>query len=391
MIDRFALEERHAAQRERVREFCEREVDPTVDALEEAGEFPEELVRRLGDEDLVGVPYPTAVGGAGADFRSFAITVEELARSWKLLAGAVNIACGLVGYPLYEFGDDRKREEWLTNVCTGEWIPAFALTEPEAGSDAASLETIARREGDEWVIDGHKWWTTHGSVADLLLIVARTSDPAEADDADESRHNGISLIGVPNPHERDGIEVVRNIPCMEGDVAIESELRFDGLRVPAENLVGEAGRGFRYIMEGLDIGRLGTAAQGVGIAQGAFAASRDFAGEREQFGQPIAEFQGVGFSLADMAARTEAARLLTLAAADRRDRGERITQAAAMAKTFATDAAMEIATDAVQVHGARGYSTDYPVERYMREAKGTQIYDGTNEINRLVVANRLYE
>ncbi|WP_254864710.1 acyl-CoA dehydrogenase family protein [Halovivax gelatinilyticus] len=384
MIERFALEDRHVAQRERVREFCERAVEPVVDAHETSGEFPEELVRRLGDEAFIGVPYPTDVGGAGQDFRSFAITVEELARSWKLLAGAVNIACGLVGYPLSEFGDDRQREEWLANVCTGEWIPAFALTEPGSGSDAGSLETTARREGDEWVIDGHKWWTTHGAIADLLLIVART-------DPDESGHAGISLIGVPNPHERDGIEVIRDIPCMEGDVAIESELRFDGLRVPAANLVGEEGRGFRYIMEGLDIGRLGTAAQGVGIAEGAFAASREFAGEREQFGQPIAEFQGVGFSLADMASRTEAARLLTLSAADQRDRGERITQAAAMAKTFATDAAMEIATDAVQVHGARGYSTDYPVERYMREAKGTQIYDGTNEINRLVIANRMYE
>ncbi|MFC3960100.1 acyl-CoA dehydrogenase family protein [Halovivax cerinus] len=384
MIERFSLEARHEAQREHVREFCEREVDPNVHDLEAAGAFPEELVRRLGEADLIGVPYPPEVGGAGKDFRSFAITVEELARSWKLLAGAVNIACGLVGYPLAEFGDDRKREEWLGNVCAGDWIPAFALTEPEAGSDAAGLETTARREGDEWVIDGHKWWTTHGAVADLLLIVART-------DPDATGHEGISLIGVPNPHERDGIEVVRDIPCMEGDVAVESELRFDGLRVPADNLVGEAGRGFRYIMEGLDIGRLGTAAQGVGIAQGAFEASRDFADEREQFGQPIREFQGIGFSLADMAARTEAARLLTLAAADQRDRGERITQSAAMAKTFATDAAMEIATDAVQVHGARGYSEDYPVERYMREAKGTQIYDGTNEINRLVVANRMYE
>ncbi|WP_290816727.1 acyl-CoA dehydrogenase family protein [Halovivax sp.] len=427
MIDRFELGERHEARRAAVREFCVREVEPRVEEFEREGRFPEELLRRLGDEDLIGVPYPTEVGGAGADFRSFAIAVEELARSWKLLAGGVNIACGLVGYPLHEFGDDRQREAWLRSVCAGEWIPAFALTEPEAGSDAASLETTARREGDEWVIDGRKWWTTHGAVADLLLVVARTGEPGAGGDGDDAtgddggnegaegnerdggnegaegnerddgdgggaaRHDGISLVGVPNPHEREGFEVVRNIPCMEGDVAIESELRFDGLRVPAENLVGERGRGFRYIMEGLDVGRLGTAAQGVGIAQGAFEASRDFAGEREQFGRPIREFQGVGFSIADMAAKTEAARLLTLAAADRRDRGERITQAAAMAKTFATDAAMEIATDAVQVHGARGYSREYPVERYMREAKGTQIYDGTNEINRLVVANRLYE
>ncbi|WP_255169253.1 acyl-CoA dehydrogenase family protein [Natrononativus amylolyticus] len=382
MTERFELEERHEAHREEVREFCEGTIESEIDRYEREGEFPVDLVRLIGEAGFTGVPFPEDVDGGGADYRSFAITVEELARTWKLTAGAVNIACGLVGYPIYEFGTDRQREAWLARICRGEWIPAFALTEPEAGSDAANLETTAKNEGGEWVIDGHKIWTTHGAVADFLLVVARTGGEG---------HEGISLIGVPNPREREGFAVVRNIPCMEGDTAVESELRFDGLRVPAENLVGEEGRGFRYIMEGLDIGRLGTAAQGVGIAQGAFEASREFAGEREQFGKPIREFQGVGFKLADMAARTEAARLLTLSAADGRDRGERITQEAAMAKTFATDAAMEIATEAVQVHGARGYSEDYPLERYMREAKGTQIYDGTNEINRLVVANRLYE
>ncbi len=383
MRERFELTERHERQREQVREFCEREIEPVVEHHEREGIFPEEIVRSVGEAGLTGVPFPTDVGGEGKDYRSFAVTVEELARSWKLVAGAVNIACGLVGYPLERFGDDTQREQWLGNVCAGEWIPAFALTEPEAGSDAAGLETTAQRDGDQWVLDGHKVWTTHGAVADFILVVARTSEG-------ERGHDGISLIGVPNPHDRDGVKVVRNIPCMEGDAAVESELRFDSVRVPAENLVGEEGRGFRYIMEGLDIGRLGTAAQGVGIAQGAFETSKEFADEREQFGQPIREFQGVGFTLADMATETEAARLLTLAAADARDRGERITKEAAMAKTFATDAAMEIATDAVQVLGSRGYSRDYPVERYMREAKGTQIYDGTNEINRLVVLNRLY-
>lgn len=384
MIDRFELDERHGDHRERVREFCEREVEPRVEEHEREGQFPEELVRTVGEAGLTGVPFPAAVGGEGMDYRSFAVTVEEFARTWKLVAGAVNIACGLVGYPLERFGDETQRGEWLHNVCTGEWIPAFALTEAGAGSDAARLATTAERDSDEWVINGHKVWTTHGAVADLLLVVARTSEGERA-------HEGISLIGIPNPHERDGFHVERDIPCMEGSAAIESELRFDGVRVPAANLVGEEGRGFRYIMEGLDIGRLGTAAQGVGIAQGAFEASREFADEREQFGQPIREFQGVGFTVADMATETEAARLLTLAAADARDRGERITKEAAMAKTFATDVAMEVATEAVQVHGSRGYSKDYPVERFMREAKGTQIYDGTNEINRLVVLNRLYD
>jgi len=178
---------------------------------------------------------------------------------------------------------------------------------------------------------------------------------------------------------------------MEGEAAIESEVRFDDVRVPAENVVGTPGDGLRYVLEGLDIGRIGTAAQAVGVAQAAMEASKQFADEREQFGKPIREFQGIGFKLADMAMDVEASRLLTLSAADQRDRGERVTQEAAMAKAYATDAAMEIATEAVQVHGSRGYSTDYPVERHMRVAKGMQIYEGTNEINRLVISNRMYE
>lgn len=383
MIEQLSLEERHKRHRERVREYCEQHVEPVIEQHERDGTFPEGLVRSIGEAGLTGVPYPTAHGGLGADYRCFAITVEEFARSWKLVAGAINIACGLVGYPIAQFGNDEQRDEWLTSICTGEWIPAFSLTEPEAGSDAAAISTTATRDGDEWVLNGEKIWTTHGSVADFLTVVVRTDETTD--------HRGISLIGVPNPHEMDGFSVERDIPCMEGAAAIESELHFDDVRVPVGHLIGEEGHGFRYIMEGLDIGRIGTAAQGVGISQGALEVSSTYADEREQFGQPIRDFQGIGFKLADMASATEAARLLTLAAADQRDRGERVTKIAAMAKTFATDVAMEVSTEAVQVLGARGYSHDYPVERYMREAKGTQIYDGTNEINRLVIVNRMYD
>ena len=378
MIEEFKLTSDHRAHREAVREFAEAEVAPVVDDHEENGTFPETLVRQLGDTGLSGGPYPTKYGGAGRDYRSFAITNEELSRTWKLVAGSVNVIASLVGYPIYTAGAEWHREEWLTNACTGEWIVALGMTEPDAGSDAQSIETTATRDGDDYVINGHKVWMTNGSIADFMLLVVRTEE-------------GISLLGLPEPHERDGVEVVRNIPCMEGDAAIESEVTFDDVRVPTENLVGAPGKGLRYALEALDIGRIGTAAQGVGVAQAAFEASRDFAGKREQFGQPIHEFQGVGFKLANMAMDVEAARLLTLSAADKRDRGERVTQEAAMAKAYATDAAMEIATEAVQVHGSRGYSRDLPVERYMRVAKGMQIYEGTNEINRLVVSNRLYK
>ncbi|MFB6353315.1 MAG: acyl-CoA dehydrogenase family protein [Halobacteriales archaeon] len=382
MISRLEHTAEHAAHREAVRSFCETEVAPAVEEYESAGTFPEPLVAAIGEAGFGGVPYPTELDGGGLDWRSFAITIEELSRAWKTLAGTVNVNCALVSYPIYTFGADWQREAWLPDIFAGEAVGAFSMTEPEAGSDAAGIRTTAERDGDEWVIDGHKVWTTNGSIADLLMVVARTSDAGS---------QGLSLIGIPDPAERDGVEFINEIPCLEGETALETEIRYDGVRVPADHLVGEVDSGFRYVMEGLDIGRIGTAAQGVGIAQGAFEASRGYAGRREQFGQPIREFEGVGFKLADMAARTEAARLLTHHAADARDRGERVTQEAAMAKFYATDVAMDVATEAVQIHGARGYSTDYPVERYLREAKGTQIYEGTNEINRLVVANRLYE
>lgn len=378
MITEFELTAEHRAHRERVREFVEREVEPVIDDYEERGEFPEALVRQLGDEGLSGVPYPTEYGGAGLDYRSFAITNEELSRQWKLLAGAVNVIASLVGYPIYTQGAEWQREEWLGKACTGEWIVSLGMTEPEAGSDAASMATTADRDGDDLVLNGHKVWMTNGHVADFMLLVTKTEE-------------GPTLVGLPDPQDRDGVEFVRNIPCMEGETAIESEVKFHDVRVPAENVVGTPGKGLRYALEGLDIGRIGTAAQAVGVAQGAMDDSQAFADEREQFGRPIREFQGVGFKLADMAMEVEAARLLTLSAADQRDRGERVTQEAAMAKAYATDAAMDITTEAVQVHGSRGYSKDYAVERRMRVAKGMQIYEGTNEINRQVISNRLYE
>jgi alkylation response protein AidB-like acyl-CoA dehydrogenase len=378
VITEFELSAEHQAQRKAVRDFVDSEVRPVVEEYEEAGEFPEDRVRRLGDEGLSGVPYPEEYDGAGLDYRSFAITNEELSRGWKLLAGAVNVIASLVGYPIYTEGEEWQRDEWLRKACTGEWIVSLGMTEPEAGSDAASISTTAERDGDDLVINGHKVWMTNGHVADFLLLVTKTE-------------GGLTLVGVPGPRERDGVEYVRNIPCMEGEAAIESEVKFHDVRVSAENVVGTTGKGLRCVLEGLDIGRIGTAAQGVGVAQASLDASKKFADEREQFGQPIREYQGVGFKLADMAMDVEASRLLTLSAADKRDRGERVTQEAAMAKAYATDAAMEIATEAVQIHGSRGYSTDYPVERHMRVAKGMQIYEGTNEINRLVVSQHLYE
>jgi acyl-CoA dehydrogenase len=355
MNEHFGLEQHHRDLRTEVREYCESEIAPVVEEY----------------------------GGGGYDYTSLAIVEEEFSRVWKFVAGSMNVAWTLVGNGIYTQGTEWQRDEWLRGLLTGELVGALSMTEPGAGSDASSISTTAERDGDEWVIDGHKHWTSYGEVADLIVVLARTG---------EGRHD-LSLVGVPmpTPGERDGVEFVRDIDTMEGNVGVESEIVYDGLRVPAENVIGEPDEGFTYIMQSLDLGRIGTAAQAVGVAQGAFEAAREFAGTREQFGKPIRKFQGVAFKLADMKMEIDAARLLTMQAAEIRDRGERASLEAAMAKTYATDVAMDVTTEAVQIHGARGYSKDYPVERFMREAKGTQIYEGTNEINRQIIANHLYD
>lgn len=383
MVSNIGLKQEHEEYRERVREFVEAEIEPVVDEYEEEGEFPLDVIDALGDAGLYGVTIPEEYGGAGLDYRSFVITIEELCRVWKIPAGVVSLSCSLIGHTLQKFGTDRQKREWLTDIFTENQVTGVSLTEPQAGSDANALETQAVQDGDEYVINGHKVWTSHGEVADFLFVVARTDDTGDHDD--------VSIIGIPNPQEKDGIEFVRDIPCMEGDAVIENEIKYNDVRVPIDNVVGEEGRGFRYIMEALDIGRMGVAAQSVGILQGSLDASAEFADEREQFGQAIRKFQGISFKLADMKMDLEAARLLTYQAAHRLDQDERVTQDAAIAKTFASDAAMEAATEAVQIHGSRGYSTDYPVERFMREAKGAQIYEGTNEVNRTVIARHLYD
>lgn len=383
MITHLGLEERHRQHRERVRSFVVDEVEPVVEEYEREGRFPLDMVDTLGDAGLYGITIPEEYGGSGLDFRSFVVTVEELARVWKIPAGVVSLSCSLVGNTLVEHGNEWQQREWLKPIFTENQVTSLALTEPQAGSDAASIETRATRHGDDLVLDGQKVWCSHGAVADLILAVVRTEGDGDYGD--------VTLVGIPDPGSIDGLEFVRDIPCMEGEAVVETEISFDGARVPARNVIGEPGEGFRTVLGALDLGRIGAAAQGVGVAQGAFDAAVDFADEREQFGQPIREFQGISFKLADMAMEVEAARLLTLWAASRRDRGHRVTQEASMAKTFAADKAMNTTTEAVQVLGSRGYSKDFPVERYMREAKGIQIYEGTSEVNRQLIAENLYE
>lgn len=382
MIRDSGLNQEHEQFREQVRSFCEEKVRPVIQKHEQQGEFPVDLIDEIGDAGLYGITVPEEYGGRGMDYRSFEIAIEEFARVWKIPAGVISVGCSLIGTSLFKFGSDWQKEEWLLDLFTEHQIPALSLTEPQAGSDAGAIETTAKQDGDELIIDGHKVWTTHGEISDFMIVVARTGE--------EGTHDDVSLIGIPDPQTVDGIDFVRDIPCMEGDATVESEIEYNSARVPVENIIGEPGQGFRYIMESLDIGRIGAAAQGVGIAQGAMEASIDFADEREQFGRPIRENQGVSFKLADMKMSVQAARLLTIWAAKNLDAGEKVSQPAAMAKTFATDVAMDVSTEAVQIHGSRGYSKDYPVERFMREAKGTQIYEGTNEINRDIISKKLY-
>lgn len=382
MIRDSGLNQEHEQFREQVRSFCEEKVRPVIQKHEQQGEFPVDLIGEIGDAGLYGITVPEEYGGRGMDYRSFEIAIEEFARVWKIPAGVISVGCSLIGTSLFKFGSDWQKEEWLLDLFTEHQIPALSLTEPQAGSDAGAIETTAKQDGDELIIDGHKVWTTHGEISDFMIVVARTGE--------EGTHDDVSLIGIPDPQTVDGIDFVRDIPCMEGDATVESEIEYNSARVPVENIIGEPGQGFRYIMESLDIGRIGAAAQGVGIAQGAMEASIDFADEREQFGRPIRENQGVSFKLADMKMSVQAARLLTIWAAKNLDAGEKVSQPAAMAKTFATDVAMDVSTEAVQIHGSRGYSKDYPVERFMREAKGTQIYEGTNEINRDIISKKLY-
>jgi alkylation response protein AidB-like acyl-CoA dehydrogenase len=377
------LDGEHEVLRDEVREFFEAEVRPVVSEYVESGDFPYEPLEKISNAGYHGGPYPEEYGGSGWDFRGMAVVQEELSRIWKYLAGEMNVSWSLVGNPIYEHGEEWQREEWLTPILSGEWIGALSMTEPDAGSDVTRASTTAERDGDEFVINGHKHWTSQGEVADFLLVLARTGDGS----------HDLSLVGVEmdEPGEKEGVEFVRDIPSMAGDYGVESEIKFHDVRVPAENVVGEVDAGFKYVMQGLDIGRIGTAAQGVGIAQGAYEAATEYAGDREQFSQPIKDFQGVGFKIADMCMDVDAARLLTYQAAATADAGERASLEAAKAKTYATDVAMDVSTEAVQVHGGVGYSTDYPVERFMREAKGTQIYEGTNEVNRQVILNHLYD
>jgi alkylation response protein AidB-like acyl-CoA dehydrogenase len=376
-VERILPTDEAAALLALTRDLADAELAPRADDFEARGEVPRELIRTLGRAGLLGLPYPEEYGGGAQPYEVYLQVLEELARRWLAMAEAVSVHT-LSCYPLATFGTEEQRKRLLPEMLGGELLGAYCLSEPAGGSDAAAMTTRAVRAGDDFVVTGTKAWITHAGYADFYNIFCRTGGPGAG---------GISCLladaatpGI-NPQARERTMGLRASPV--------AQIAFDGAQVPADRLLGDENLGFRIAMSALDSGRLGIGACAVGLAQAALDHAVAYATGREQFGRPIAQFQGIGFMLADMATQVSAARALVLAAARLRDAGRPYSTEAAKAKLFATDMAMRVTTDAVQVLGGYGYVSDYPLERFMREAKVLQIVEGTNQIQRLVISRSL--
>jgi butyryl-CoA dehydrogenase len=372
----FAPSEDHELLRQAVRDFAEKEARPTAAHRDEHMEWPAELVKQMGRLGFLGVAVGEEYGGAALDYLSYAIVIEELSRVDASLGVIASVNNSLVCYGLEQFGTEAQKQEILVPLASGKALGAFSLSEPGAGSDAAAQKTTAVRDGDHYVINGIKNWVTNGDHADTIILMAMT-DPSQG-------HRGITAFLIDT--HASGVSIVKVENKLGIRSAHSSQMAYDSYRAPVSRRLGEEGQGFKIAMTILNAGRIGIAAQALGIAQGAYEAALGYAKMREQFGKPIGEFQAVGFTLADMATRIKAARLLTYEAAWRKDQHLEYATAASMAKLYASETAMWTATKAVQIHGSNGYSKEYPVERYFRDAKITEIYEGTSEIQRLVIA-----
>jgi alkylation response protein AidB-like acyl-CoA dehydrogenase len=377
----FELTDEHKLMRQMVREFAEAEIAPGVAERDEEERFDRALMYdKLGELGLTGIVFPEEYGGAGADYISYAIAVEELSRVCASTGVTLSAHLSLGANPLFLFGTEEQKLKYLVPLADGSKLGAFGLTENSAGSDAGGTRTTAVRHGDHWVLNGSKTFITNGGDAEIYVVFARSDKEAQ-------KHHGISAFivekGAPgfNFGKKEKKMGIRSSPTME--------LVFENCRIPAENLLGEEGAGFKIAMKTLDGGRIGIAAQALGIAQGAFEAALNYAKERKQFNQAISSFQAIQFKLADMATEIEAARLLVYQSAYRASAGLSYGQQSAMAKMYAADVAMRVTTEAVQVFGGYGYTREYPVERMMRDAKITQIYEGTNEVQRIVISAAL--
>lgn len=375
----FTLTDEQEMMRKMVRDFAENEVAPSAAERDEKEEFSREIFEKMAEMGLPGIPWPEEYNGAGADNVSYAIAVEELSRVCASTGVTLSVQVSLAGFPIYKLGTEEQKQKYLVPLAEGSKIGAFGLTESNAGTDAGGVRTTAQLDGDHYILNGSKIFITNAGEAEIYVVFAAT---------DRSKgHKGLSAFIVEKGTP--GFTFGKKEKKLGIRSSITMELVFENCRIPKENLLGEESQGFRIAMATLDGGRIGIAAQALGIAQGALEQAVNYSKERQQFGQSISNFQGIQFKLADMATKVEAARLLVYRAAYLEDQGQPYSGAAAMAKLFASEAAMEITTDAVQIFGGYGYSREYPVERMMRDAKITQIYEGTSEVQRMVIAAEL--
>ncbi len=378
----LTLTAEHEMIRSAARDFAQKEIAPIAAHYDETGEFPYDTIKKMGPLGLMGIEVPEAYGGAGLDTVAYVLALEEICKVDAAHGAIMSVNNSLVCHALLTFGTEAQKANYLAPVAAGQKIGAYSLTEPMSGSDAGNMKSRAAREGDQYVINGRKSWVTSAPVADLILLFTMT--------APEKKHKGITAFIIETA--RPGFARGKTEPKLGIRASATSEIVFENYRCPVENRLGEEGEGFKIAMTALDAGRIGIAAQALGIAEAAYEASVLYMREREAFGQKIGQFQGLQFKIADMKTRIEAARLLIYNAALAKERskksGERYMLESAMAKLYASETAMFCAHQAVQIHGGLGYSKELPIERYFRDAKITEIYEGTSEIQRMVIARQ---
>ena len=375
----FRLTDEQLMIRNAVRELALNEIEPIAKEIDQECRHPHETVKTLGEMGIMGMIVPEDYGGSGADSISYAIAVEEISRVCGSTGIIVSVNNSLACFPLLHFGTEEQKKRYLVPLASGDKLGAFGLTEPGAGTDAGAQRTVAEKDGDHYIINGSKIFITNGPVADTLIIFAMT-DRAKG-------MRGISTFIIEKGMPGFSIGTIEDKLGIRGSKT--GELVFQDLRVPQENMLGQEGRGFGIAMQTLDCGRVGVAAQALGIAQGALDRSIQYAKERVQFGKPIGKFQAISFMLADMETRVQATRHLVYSAAFAKDNNKNYSKEAAMAKLYAAETAMKVTTKAIQIHGGYGYTKDYPVERYFRDAKITAIYEGTSEVQRMVISRAL--
>ena len=375
----FEISENQKLIAQTVRDFGEANIRPHVMEWDEAQEAPREIFQKLGEAGFLGVLVPQEYGGAGLGYFEYVSVIVETAKICGSIGLSLAAHNSLGTGHIMSFGNEEQKKKWLPKLTSGEWLAAWALTEPNTGSDAMNMKCVAEKDGDHWVINGAKCWITNGAMSDIVVAVVRTGERGDS--------RGITAFAIEK--STPGISAGRKENKLGMRASETTEVLFDNCRVHEDNMLGEEGQGFVQAMKILDGGRISIAALGLGIAKGAYEASVQYSKERQQFNQPIANFQGISFKLADMATEIEAAELLIQQASDLKNRGERVTKYSAMAKYYASEVAVKVATDAVQIFGGYGYTKDFPVEKFYRDSKLCTIGEGTSEIQKLVIAREV--